>query len=504
MGMIIFHLPKSVLKIMSGQVTGPLSIWKVLEIRSEPDSELIISAMQRNTLRVIPVLAILTLAVLTPLISSGYSELKKASASTTYSEAAAHYWNAAQRIPWRADLYELSGHASYYAAQYSRAEAAYQRAFQRNALSPDGWVAWGDVIYLNNEPQRAAQIWEQALAHDDPSENLYSRLSQVYKQNGDYGRAAQYLQRYVSLHPQDASAHYRLGLLLTLTDPDRALSELISASQLDPQLDPAVQALRSALNLASLENAPSARLVLTGRGLGLVQEWELARLAFESAIAADEMNAEAWAWLGESKQQSAQDGSVELEQALKLDPNSSTVRGLRGLYFQRTGNHRSALIEFQAAAALDDQNPAWQVSIGETYSKLGDLIRALDAYQSATKLAPGDANYWRLLALFCAQNNVNIESVGVPAAQKAVVLASDDAAALDLLGWLLQLDARYAESERMLLRALATDPQNASAHFHLGLLYLQTEERVLAREHFVTARDLGSPEAEAILAQYFP
>ncbi len=34
--------------------------------------------MQRNTLRVISVLMILTLAVLTPLISSGFSELKQA------------------------------------------------------------------------------------------------------------------------------------------------------------------------------------------------------------------------------------------------------------------------------------------------------------------------------------------------------------------------------------------------------------------------------------------
>ncbi|HEX5810420.1 MAG TPA: tetratricopeptide repeat protein, partial [Anaerolineales bacterium] len=280
--------------------------------------------MHRNTLRVISVLVILTLAVLTPLIASGYSELKQASASATYSEAARHYWNAAQRIPWRADLYELSGHASYYAQEYSQAEVAYQKAVQRNVLSPDGWVAWGDVLYLNNDPQRATEIWEQALSQDHPSENLYSRLSQVYQESGDYSKAAQYLQRYVSFHAEDASAHYRLGLLLTLTDPNSALSELISASQLDPQLDPAVQALRSALNLASLENSPSARFVLIGRGLGLVQEWELARVAFESAIEADEGNAEAWAWLGESKHQSAEDGSVELERALKLDPNSST------------------------------------------------------------------------------------------------------------------------------------------------------------------------------------
>ncbi len=171
------------------------------------------------------------------------------------------------------------------------------------------------------------------------------------------------------------------------------------------------------------------------------------------------------------------------------------MRGLRGLYFERAGNFRSALTEFQAAAQLDDQNPAWLVSIGEAYSKLGDLIRALQAYQAATKLAPRDAGYLRLLALFCAQNNVNIGSVGIPAAQKAVALEKDSVASLDLLGWLLLLDKRYENSELILNQALAVDPKSAAVHLHLGMLYLQMNDRTRAQEHFVAARDLGSTEA---------
>jgi len=48
------------------------------------------------------------------------------------------------------------------------------------------------------------------------------------------------------------------------------------------------------------------------------------------------------------------------------------------------------------------------------------------------------------------------------------------------------------------------DSQNASAHFHLGLVYLQTAKRVLAQEQFVRARDLGNADAQAVLNQYFP
>jgi tetratricopeptide (TPR) repeat protein len=460
--------------------------------------------MPRNGLRVFSVLLLIFLAIFTPLVLSGYSEMKKAFASTSYTEAAQHYQNAADRLLWRPDLYELSGHAYYYAKDYTQANAEYQKAFQHDALSPDGWVAWGDVNYLKDDQRRATEIWQQALEKKNPSDHLYSRLAQIYQSNGNYSKAAQYLEKYASAHSEEASAHYRLGLLLTLTDSDRALSELIQAAQLDPQFDPAAETLRSALNLASPNDADSARLVLTGRGLGLVNEWQLARAAFASAVKADEKNAEAWAWLGEANQQTDGAGDADLDRALRLNPDSPIVRGLRGLHFQRIGNFRQALEEFQYAAKLQPKDPTWLVSIGETHAKLGDLIQALKDYQSATTLAPKDPNYWRLLAIFCAQNNINIKDIGLPAAQKALILGKLDTNSLDVLGWLLMLANRYKEAERMLNHALELDPQNSSAHLHVGLLYLQTDNRTSAYDHLMKSRELGNSEASTLLEQFFP
>jgi tetratricopeptide (TPR) repeat protein len=456
-------------------------------------------------LRVLSVLLILILAILVPVVYSGYSELQQGDSASSYLEAAQHHQAAALRIPWRADLYELAGHEYYYAKEYTQAETAYQNAFQRNALSADGWVALGDVHYLLGETDRAAEIWDQGLAQTNPSENLYSRLALIYQEKKEYAKAAEYLKRYVSNHLQDASAHYRLGLLLTLSDTQAAISELITASQLDPELDPAVQTLRTTLNLASLSDTPSAKFVITGRGLGLINEWALAQAAFEQSVKADENNAEAWAWLGEAHQQAGKDEAFTyLERALSLNPKSAVVRTLRGLYFQRVGNNREALTEFQAAAVLQPDDPALYVSIGESFSKLGDMIRALEAYQYATSLAPDEISYWRLLAQYCAQNNIHVKDVGILAAQKAVVLKADDSGLQDLLGWLLLLDARYPEAERHFIHALELDSQNASAHFHLGMLYLQTNNQVSAREYLVSARDLGNPDAQAVLNQYFP
>jgi len=467
----------------------------------------------RNLFRALLILVILALAITVPFIYSGYVEVRQASSAPSHLEAAGHYQAAAQRILWRPDLYELAGHEYYYAKEYARANTAYQKAFQHHALSAAGWVAWGDVNYWSKDSERAAQIWEQGLQQTNLSDDLYSRLALIYKEKKDYPKAAEYLQRYVSNHLQDASAHYRLGLLLTLSDPQTATSELITASQLDPELDSAAQTLRTALNLASITDAPPAKLVIIGRGLGLVGEWELAQAAFEQAAQADEKNAEAWAWLGEAQQQTGNHARVEqgrnealtdLDRALSLNPNSAVVHVLRGLYFQRVGNNREALTEFKAAVILQPNDPTLYVSIGESYSKLGEMIGALEAYQYAVSLAPDEISYWRLLAQFCAQNNIHVKDVGIPAAQRAVVIKAADSGLQDLLGWLLLLDARYPEAERTLLHALELDSQSASVHFHLGMLYLQLDNQVSAKKHLISARDLGYADAQAVLNQYFP
>jgi tetratricopeptide (TPR) repeat protein len=460
--------------------------------------------MQRKPLRVAGVLLLLLLGAGAPVLYSGYSELKQAETAGSYLEIAGHYKSAVQRLPWRADLYELAGHAYYHAKEYLLAGEMYQAAEDRDALSPEGWVAWGDVNYLNGDSGRAAEIWEAAFGRGYVSAPLYSRLAQANQERGDYSPAAQFLQKYAAAHPGDASAHYRLGLLLALSDPQAAIPELIAASQLDPQFDPAVQTLRTALNLASLSDSRSEGFVITGRGLGLVGEWDLARAAFQSAVDADSENAEGWAWLGEAKQQMGGDGGEELDRALLLNPNSSTVRGLRGLYFQRVSNHRQALVEFQTAASLDPENPARFVSLGDAFANVGDLIRALEAFQYATALAPGEANYLRALAKFCGQYRVNVSDIGIPAAQRALIIDMDDPVSEDLLGWLWLIHGGYLDAERHLLRALELDPQYASAHLHAGILYLQTGDRTRALDHLSIARDLGDADAAALLSRYFP
>jgi tetratricopeptide (TPR) repeat protein len=293
-----------------------------------------------------------------------------------------------------------------------------------------------------------------------------------------------------------------------LLDFAHARPEIDAAARMSSDFGPAAATLEAAINGAILEQDPARRLVVLGRGLGLVDEWALAVAEFERGVQADPQSAEAWAWLGEAEQHVGQDGGPELEKAMLLDPQSGLVHALEGLYLRRKGRDSEAFAEYARAAEMEPHDPALQVLLGQANTANGDLVAALAAYQRATALAPADATYWRMLALFCDDNGVQPLEIGLPAAARAVELAPKDPQALDALGWTYAQTGYAYRAEQTLLEALRQMPLPI-AHLHLGQLYLRMGESSKAQEqlNLVVQFDGSGPvgrSAAELLAHYFP
>ncbi|MBI5825633.1 MAG: tetratricopeptide repeat protein [Chloroflexi bacterium] len=454
------------------------------------------------------VVAALLAAILIPVLFSGYSFIQRAEddfAAQNYASAVQGYQQAARLLPWRDDLWEKAGIAAYADKNYSEAIPFLNRAPE---LSEQGWAALGNSHANTGDLVPALRAYQKGLNHYD-SPALYAGLAFVYRQQKDWPAERDALQNQLRLDISDAYSHYRLGLLLTFLEPEKAQPELTLASSLDPETDSAAQTLTAALNLSAAQPDASEQMLTVGRALGLVQEWDLSLAAFEKAIAMDGENAEAWAWLGEAKQQLGQEGSVELDRALTLDHRSVIVRALRGLYWNRQGKFEQMRAEYALAAEFEPTNPVWQASLGDAYLKLGDLAAALPAYQKATELAPTDATYWRLLAVFCAENGVHVEDVGLPAAQNAVRLAPNDPLALDVLGLSYFSSGRYANAEQTLLGVISRYPNHFPAYIHLAMTHLAQGNRPAAFSQLIHVRDADAGGvyaslAEEMLKQYFP
>ncbi|CAG0979652.1 hypothetical protein ANAEL_01669 [Anaerolineales bacterium] len=471
-------------------------------------ARIITIAMSEKKFYVPLVIVVLLFAVFAPIVFMGYLSLNRAEAEFAgedFAVAAGSYEHAARLLPWRDDLWEKAGIAFAKSGDQNKAIDFLERAPR---LSAEGWMWLGYSHYAVGDFPSSVQAFEESLQLA-PQPFTYEVLAHIYRSQKNWMAERDVLQDQLRQDMGDVHTRYRLGVLLTVLEPEQALTHLMLASSLDPEFDPAVQTLRSALNLSATQPDASQQMVTIGRALGLVQEWDLSVVAFEKAIFLDGENAEAWAWLGEAKQQIGESGLVELDKAVRLDHTSVVVRGLRALHWGRQEKYSQMLSEYLLAAGYEPDNPAWQAGIAEAYVKRGDLVAALATYQRATELAPNESTYWSLLAIFCAQNNVHLEDIGLPAAQKAVDISPNDPSALDALGWSYLASGRYASAEQILLDAVKRFPDQLSAQIHLAMTYLSQGNRSAAFELLksVQGKDPNGVYGEMaghLLKQYFP
>ncbi|MGB8215289.1 MAG: tetratricopeptide repeat protein [Anaerolineales bacterium] len=454
------------------------------------------------------IIIILMGLILLPRPAAGYLDVNKArhfDAAGDHAIAASAYALAAERLPWQPALWDKAGTAAQLSGNPADAILFLNRAAIRNAISQSGWVSLGLAYQNIGNISLAIKAWEHAL----PSAKAYRYLARDQRKLGDFPAATADWRAIILQEPGDASAHYQLGLLMMTNDPKDALPVLMEAAQLNPSLDASVQSLRSSLNTAFLSDDRAYQFMMSGRALGALGDWNLAAEAFHHAIAVRADYGEAWAWLSEAKQQEGQDGSIEMEKALALNPNSAMFQGLYGLYLQRQKQLKQALAAFQKAADMEPKDPGWQMALGGTYEQNGDLVAALEHYQSATELSPNDAVTWRALAEFSLRNGVDLSGTGLPAVRRLVELANNDWQADDIAGQILMDTGDLVGAEGLLKKAIELNPTQAAPSLHLGLLYLQTGNRAGAYSYLNLAKtfDPDGPygwQASRLLEQYFP
>jgi tetratricopeptide (TPR) repeat protein len=421
---------------------------------------------------------------------------------------------AAEHIPWRADLWEQAGQLALNGADFRSAIAYFERAAAQNALSPGGRISLGDAFMGTGDLAAAADAWQQALQAQGPSEALLSKLLETHRSLGDYPAAIADLQALTSLRPADATLRYQLGLLLATQQPDAALAHLTQAAELDPSLKAKAQELVARIRTASLSGDPAQTLFEAGRALASIDEWRLAVEAFRQATVVRPDFADAWAFWGEARQH-VEDFSLnpvpplELEKALSLEPASLSANTLMALFYQRHARFDQAVEYLRKVTKLYPENPALQVELGEALALSGDLEAGLQAYQQAVALAPQDPAYHRQLAGYCIRYEYRLREIGLASARQAVLLDPQGADSLDVLGQALFILGDLANAERFYLRALEAQPKYISALLHLGLVYMLQGERQRARQEWSLVISLapGTPaaqQAQRLINNYFP
>ncbi len=465
-----------------------------------------------GVLRVSLILLALLLAIVTPVIAAGYLNAAKAEAAfarSDYPTAGRYFELAARVLPWRPQLWDSAGFSYSLAHDWEHARPALATARKLGALSINSWILYGYSYCCDGVDQQSLEIWADGLKQYPNALIFYYWAAWANRDRTDYVAEQQALQAWLTSGKGKPIDYYRMGELLMASNPERARAPLQQAAAMDSSFANTAKTLQAWLDLAEKQSDMASRLVMIGRGLGYTDDWPLAQSVFKQALSADPQNAEAWALLGEAYQENGADGKAELDKALVLAPENPLVHGLRGLYWKRQGQDAKWLAEYQAAARLEPAGAEWQADLGEAYTTAGDMASAFASYQQATVLAPGNATYWSLLALFCADHDSHVLEVGLPAAQKAAQLAPNDALVLDSLGWSLAQAGQLSEAEATLMEATLLDPGAPAAHLHLAQTYLRLgdEKSAVVELQLAFQLDSGGPVGAAawkLLNQYSP
>ncbi len=466
----------------------------------------IIATSVKQFFKIPLILLVLGLIVAMPPLAAGAQALRAAQTDGQ----ASHYARAARLLPWRTDLWQQAGLAALGAGDFAPAVGYLRRAESMGALDAGGAYALGEAYWQLGKQDDARQVWEAIYAREIPFTPMLARLAEIHEAEADFDAAIALRRAQLDQDPKDAAARLRLGLMLAARADPAALNELTRAAQDNPALEPATRSVRTALNAAFLQPDAAYQLTAAGRGLAEAGEWTLAQAAFIRAIEANRAYAEAWAWLGESRQQLGfDDGRQYVDYAYQLNPASPMVLALYGLYHQRNGDDILSRQAFEELTRREPQNPVWWASLAAARARGGLLPQALQSYQSAIALRPEDPAYYKLLAGFCADYDFLALETGVGAALKARQLNPQDPEVRILQARLMILTGYEATALDLLDQALTLDPQNAAAAYFKGFIYYNRGETDLARAYLTQAaqRDPQGPtgaQARNILERYLP
>jgi tetratricopeptide (TPR) repeat protein len=221
---------------------------------------------------------------------------------------------------------------------------------------------------------------------------------------------------------------------------------------------------------ANLSHNPSFTLAQVGQTLARNSEWQAAAWAFQNALNLNPEYVEVEAYLGLVLDRSGGDGYPHLRNAVEAAEMAPLPHIFLALHWQIQGDVDRAREELELAAQLDPSNPVVAAELGAAYAAIGEFPAAISAYQLATEYAPEEPNFWMLLAQFSLNHEIEVGSLGLPAARNAMVLDPNLAPALDALAYGHFLEGDFYLAERLISRAIQVQPRRALTQYHLGLI----------------------------------
>lgn len=344
----------------------------------------------------------------------------------------------------------------------------------------DGWTP--SLAGIAGTLRRATGDLEGAVAAwsliPSPDSGLLRSVAQTQIELGGWPEAAETLVRLMDIAPDERWAALNYGLLMASIDPQAATSALQMATE-----DAAYRTLANILLDTISRNRDQPLLPMrVGVALADQSQWAFAEVAFARAADMNDPYAEALAYLGLARDRQGKDGGDSILRAVTLEPGNARVRYLQGVHLRAAGDATGAIDALAQAAALDPQNPAYYAELAQAYRDNHDLTQAEHWLVTAVAVSNNAPHYQEMLALFYADEGVNLTTSGLEALEQTLTGLPDSADARAGYGWALYTAGEVERGQAIIEEVLQRDSGNARALYYKAQILLDSgaEDEALA------------------------
>jgi tetratricopeptide (TPR) repeat protein len=356
----------------------------------------------------------------------------------------------------------------------NRAESAWRQAAKLSPNLPAAQQRLVKIAISKGDAQLLRSAGESLTRLLPSSPQGYLALAVAASTQHNFKEAEDRIKQAISVSPSNPEGYSTMGdLLASQRKFDAATKMYDQALQKNPAF---VEALVEEVKALSAQKTPASKII--------------ARI--NAQIATSPNTDVYWVLLAEV-QASTRDfteATTSVKKALTINPKNRGALMARAELERATGDIDAAIATYEQMAQQNPTDPLPEIVIGGLEQERGHFAQAQKSFNKTLAERPGDPLASNNLAYLLLETNGD-KDVALSLAQTARRALPGNPSIADTLGWALYQKGIYGSAREVLEEAVQKAPESAAAHYHLGMTYAKTSEKLKAAQHLKKALELA-------------
>ena len=374
--------------------------------------------------------------------------------------------------------------------QYREAISRWVKAISQNPLDPDYYFNLGIAFFEIKNFQESIENLKHAIEVCPIYYKSHLILGTVFLKVRQYENAEKYLRESLVFYPQHSLAYLNLGAVYSILKRyDEGIKMFLKSLQISPK------EVRAHFGLAKIYSI-QGNVNKANKYFKNVIEIDTNRQLTNHAKRAMLTTPEATLSSQNSPTSSA---SGSYSEPISADTEQLYLNGYSAFLFT---DYDKAIRMYELYLKKKPGDDFVWFSLGESYLRCNQILRAVDAFKKAIQINPNKGLYYKELAI--AFDYLNKENEVLECVTQAHKLGKNDSITNTLMGKYLNKQQKFNEAIEHLENALKQNPNNLLAKLNLAIANIESNQKDIAINQLqeIIKATVNSPlkmKAESIL-----